>query len=302
MTVANQKTVSGFLHVAWRTAGRIAHRVAGRLKAAMPSPFDGLHAIGVDETSYRKGRRYMTVVVDHDRGRVVWMHEGHGEKVFDLFFRTLTEAQRAPIRVVTGDGARWIDSCVGEFCPQAERILDGFHIVSWATDALDKVRTMVWREARRTGEARKGAKDPIKGARWALLKNESDLTAGQKARLEYIAGTNGTLWRAYKLKEELRMILRQPADEARVLLLRWSGKAASSGIDPFTGLGEKIGRRCEDIVRTIRSGLSNARLEAVNNKIKTSIKIGYGYRNLDNLIGLVMLKCGGLDLQLPGRQ
>ena len=130
---------------------------------------------------------------------------------------------------------------------------------------------MAWREARKASVAGKGAKAPIKGSRWALSKNASDLAAGQKAQLEYIAATNETLWNAYKLKEELRMILRQPADEARVLLLRWSGKAASSGIGPFTGLGEKIGRRCEDIVRTIRSGLSNARLEAVNNRIKTTI-------------------------------
>ena len=55
MTVANQRTVSGFPHVAWRAAGDVAHRVAERLKASMPSPFDGLHTIGVDETSYRKG-------------------------------------------------------------------------------------------------------------------------------------------------------------------------------------------------------------------------------------------------------
>lgn len=53
MTVANQKTVSGFLHVSWRTAGTVARRVAERVKASMPSPFDGLHAIGVDETSHR---------------------------------------------------------------------------------------------------------------------------------------------------------------------------------------------------------------------------------------------------------
>ena len=57
-----------------------------------------------------------------------------------------------------------------------------------------------------------------------------------------------------------------------------------------------------DILRTTRAGLSNARLEAVNNKIKTTIKIGYGYRNLGNLIALIMLKCGGLNLRLPGRQ
>lgn len=75
MTVANQKTVSGFLHVSWRTAGTVARRVAERVKASMPSPFDGLHAIGVDETSHRKGHTYITVVVDHERHRVIWAHD-----------------------------------------------------------------------------------------------------------------------------------------------------------------------------------------------------------------------------------
>ena len=90
MTVANQKTVSGFLHVSWRTAGTVARRVAERVKASMPSPFDGLHAIGVDETSHRKGHTYITVVVDHERHRVIWAHDGVGGDVFDLFFKALT--------------------------------------------------------------------------------------------------------------------------------------------------------------------------------------------------------------------
>ena len=76
MTVANRKTVSGFLHVSWRTAGAVARRVAERVKASMPSPFDGLTAIGVDETSHRKGHTYLTVVVDHERHRVIWAHDG----------------------------------------------------------------------------------------------------------------------------------------------------------------------------------------------------------------------------------
>ena len=98
------------------------------------------------------------------------------------------------------------------------------------------------------------------------------------------------------------MILRQTADEAAPMPRQWAADASLSGIKEFSKLGEKIDRRRFDILRTIRSGLSNARLEAVNNRIKTTIKIGYGYRNLDNLIALVMLKCGGLNLQLPGRQ
>ncbi|MBS6134919.1 MAG: transposase [Bifidobacterium longum] len=105
-----------------------------------------------------------------------------------------------------------------------------------------------------------------------------------------------------KPKERLRMILRQTADGAAPMLRQWAADASLSGIEEFSKPGEKIDRRHFDILRTIRSGPSNARLEAVNNKIKTTIKIGYGYRNLDNLIALVMLKCGGLNLQLPGRQ
>lgn len=300
---APRSAVSALMRVDWKSVGPVCRRVADDLRAEQGTGlFDGLRSIGVDETSYKRGYKYMTVVVDHDRGRVIWMHEGSGLKVFDLFFQQLTPAQRESIQVVTGDGARWIDECVFRWCPMAERILDGFHIVSWATDALDKVRTAAWREARKKGVARKGAKDPIKGARWALLKNESDLTAGQKAQLECVANTNETLWEAYKLKERLRMILKQTPETAAPLLRQWAADAFLSGIPGFVPLGEKIARRHFDILRTIRSGLSNARLEAVNNKIKTTIKIGYGYRNLDNLIGLVMLKCGGLNLQLPGRQ
>lgn len=106
----------------------------------MPSPFGGLTSIGVDETSYRKGHTCITVVVDHERHRAIWAHDGYGRDVFGLFFQTLTPEQRASIRVVAGDGARWIDSCVHEWCPNAERAPDGFHIVSWTSGAPDNPR------------------------------------------------------------------------------------------------------------------------------------------------------------------
>ena len=95
------------------------------MKASMPSPFGGLTSIGVDETSYRKGHTCITVVVDHERHRVIWAHDGYGRDVFGRFLQTLTPEQRAPIRVADGDGARWIDSCVGRWRPNAERVLTG---------------------------------------------------------------------------------------------------------------------------------------------------------------------------------
>ena len=159
--VASRKTVGGFLRIAWRTAGDIARRVAARLGSSMPCMFDGLTAIGVDETSYRKGRTYITVVVDHKRKRVVRAHDGYGKEVLDLFFRQLTDEQRASITAVTGDGAKWIDASVKEHLPNAERVLDSFHIVSWMTDTLDQVRKRLWNQARRGND--KTATETMKG-------------------------------------------------------------------------------------------------------------------------------------------
>ena len=129
----------------------------------MPSPFGGLTSIGVDETGYRKGHTCITVVVDHERHRAIWAHDGYGRDVFGLFFQTLTPEQRASIRVVAGDGARWIDSCVHEWCPNAERAPDGFHIVSWTSDAPDRRAAHVKR---------------MRGVRYTVLKTDRQKASG----------------------------------------------------------------------------------------------------------------------------
>ena len=289
MTVANQKTVSGFLHVSWRTAGTVARRVAERVKASMPSPFDGLHAIGVDETSHRKGHTYITVVVDHERHRVIWAHDGVGGDVFDLFFKALTPEQRASIKVVAGDGARWIDSCVGRWCPNAERVLDGFHIVSWMIGALDKVRKRLWNQARRDGD--ENAPKRMRGA----------LTDRQSATLDGIRNTDpkGQIYRAWQFKELLRTLLKHPVEQARGELNHWVFRASHSRIPEIVELAKKIRRRRPDILRTIQLGYSNARLEASDNRIKATIRMAHGFHHVTNLIALIMLRCGGPDIRLP---
>ncbi|MEQ6117206.1 ISL3 family transposase [Bifidobacterium bifidum] len=299
MTVANRKTVSGFLHVAWRTAGDIAGRVAGRLESGMPCMFDGLTAIGVDETSHRKGHTYITVVVDHERKRVIWAHDGYGKQVLDLFFEELTPEQRASIRIVTGDGARWIDSSVAGYCPNAERVPDSFHIVSWMTDCLDRVRKRLWNQARRAKD--KTAAEAMKGLKYAVLRNPGDLTEHQSTALATLAGVDpkGQLYRSWQLKELLRTLLHQPAGQAERELKRWINWASHSRIPEIVELCRKIRRRRDDILRTIRPGHSNARLEAFNNRIKVTIRMAYGFHHVDNLIAMIKLRCSGLPIRLP---
>ncbi len=135
-----KSVVAQFMRVEWHTVGGICRRVYEELESKSTSRFNGLVNIGIDETSYKKGHKYMTVVVNHDTASVVWCDVGYGKDVLSKFFKLLTEQQRESIRCVSADGAKWIADCVEEYCPHAVRCIDPFHVVSWAADALDQVR------------------------------------------------------------------------------------------------------------------------------------------------------------------
>ena len=122
-----------------------------------------------------------------------------------------------------------------------------------------------------------------------------------RSALEGLRRAGGALWRGYMLKEGLRAVFKAPAAEAAGELDAWLGWACRSRIPQFVELSRKVRRKREGILRSIELGVSNARVEAVNNKIKVAIRQGYGFRNIDNLIALVMLRCSDLKPALPGR-
>nr|WP_322151929.1 transposase [Paratractidigestivibacter sp.] len=191
-----RSALAALMRVDWHTVGGIRARVEASLEAADGrSRLDGLRRIGVDETSYKKGHKYMAVVVDHDRGRVVWAAKGHGKRRLNDFLDLLTDERRAGIEVVAADGARWVADVVAERLPAAELAVDPSHAVSWATDALDGLRREAWREARSGPRAHRGPGRPhrgegapadparaVKGLRFPLLKNPEDLTGGAGLR------------------------------------------------------------------------------------------------------------------------
>jgi len=149
--------VSDFFRIEWHTVGSIARRVQESLEQAQPNRFDDLEEIGIDETSYKKGHKYMTVVVNHKTGALIWAAKGFGKEVLTKFFEKLTEEQRAKIKLVSADGARWIADCIKDFCPNAERCIDPFHVVAWANDALDEVRKSAVRGAKQQASEGKKA-------------------------------------------------------------------------------------------------------------------------------------------------
>ena len=178
---ATAQDIAEYFRIDWHMVGSIARRVQRSLEAEQPNRFDGLSEIGIDETSYNKGHKYMTVVVNHRTGSLIWAAKGHGKEVLSQFFEEQTEEQRAGIRLVSADGARWITSCINAYCPNAERCIDPFHVVAWANDCLDEVRKQAVREAKeKAAEGEKAQRSSKKKEREAREPEGSEIRAAEE--------------------------------------------------------------------------------------------------------------------------
>jgi transposase len=297
----SKEAVCRLLRIGWRTVGQIIARVVADADAAAGDRLAGLGRIGIDEVSYRRGHKYLTVVVDHDTRRLLWIAEGRDSTVLGRFFQLLGPDRCAALSLVTADGAEWIFSAVSRYCPTARICLDPFHVVMWAGSALDAVRSQVHAAARRAGQ--KAVADAIKGAKWALWKNAADLTTRQQAKLAHIEQTNQPLYRAYLLNQQLRQVFTTPGGAERADLLdAWLDWATTSGLTPFADLAYRIRRYWrEDIINTLTYRLSNGLIESTNTKIRLLTRIAFGFKNPQALIAMVRLHLCGYDLPLPGR-
>jgi transposase len=293
-------TVAELMRITWRSVAAIVTRVVTDT-AARSDRLAGLRRIGIDEVAYRKGQRYLSVVVDHDTGRMVWARPGRDKATIAAFFDDLGAQRAAQLTHVSADAAEWINTVVAERAPQAVRCLDPYHLVAWATDALDQVRRQVWNTARAGTGTRTETSRILKGARWALWRNPDDLSEPQRATLATIQATNKPLYRAYLLKEQLREIVAVKGADGRLLLAAWLRWATRSRLAPFVTLAARIRRHHDAIINMLDHGLSNARIEANNTHIRLLTRQGYGYRNPQALIANAMLRRGGLCPPLPGR-
>jgi transposase len=314
-TQCSKSAVTELMRIAWRTVGAIITRVWADVEA-VHDRFADLARIGIDEISYKRGQRYLTVVVDHDSGRLVWAAAGRDRATLARFFDALGEDRCQKITHVSADGADWIGTVVADRCPNAVRCADPFHVVKWAGEALDEVRRQAWNAARRapggsTGQGRwshgrrrsdaSGTAKVLKHARYALWKNPENLTGPQQAKLAWIAQTDPRLHRAYLLKEGLRLVFQLDYDDALEALETWIGWARRCRIGPFVDLQRRIVKHKTSILAAIEHGLSNGRIESVNTKIRLITRVAFGFRSPDALIALAMLNLGGHKPVLPGR-
>lgn len=286
----DKTTVADMMRIAWDTVGTIIQRVVARRQR--PDVLDGLTHIGVDELSYRRHHEYITVVVDHRRGHVVWAQPGKNADTLKAFFDELGTERCAKLEAVTIDMSGAYIKAVTECSPQAQIVFDRFHVQRLVQDAVDEVR----RDEARAATSEQGRKQ-LKGTRWSLLKSFWNLSRFDSNRLSSLQRANKRLYRAYLLKEAMVGVLDCRAEWlARQKLDEWVRWARRSRLEPFKRVAATIRQHADGILAYVRSGLSNGRTEGLNGKARTITRRSFGFHSAHGLIALLKLCCSGIHL------
>lgn len=285
----DRTAVADLFGIAWATVGSIAGRLV--TEHLHEDRFENLRAIGVDEFSFRRHHRYVTVVIDHDRERVIWVDEGKSGETLAAFFTDLGPERRASIELVSIDMAAGYIKAVQDALPHAVIVFDRFHVARLAQDAVTEVRRALMR--RLDPEDRK----PIKGTRWALLKNPQNLRASERFKLQLVRRTNRALYRAYLLKETFLDIFTYTSRlRARPAFGAWLAWAQRSRLAPFVRLARTVRKHLDGILAFIESRLTNARLEGMNNKVRLISHRAFGFHSAQPLIAMIFLCCSKITL------
>lgn len=289
---ADQSFVSRTLRTTWRSVGRIVRSVVQRSLGPLESRLEGLRHIGIDELSYRKHHEYVTTVVDHERGIVVWTGKGKSAETLGAFFAALGPERAAKIKSVTIDMSAAYIKAVEEWVPAAELIFDRFHVQRLVQDALDQTR----RDEVRGAETRE-ERAALKGTRVPTQMNPWNLSEAHRQTLEELRAANTPLFTAYLLKETFAAILdARQVNVARWRLVKWMDDARESGLRHFVRVASTIERHIDGILAYVRTRFTNARTEGLNGKVRTITRRAFGFHDAHALMAMIHLCCGGVHV------
>lgn len=248
----------------------------------------GLRRICVDETSAKRGHRYITVVTDADTGKIVFITEGKGAEGMVRFSAWMKEHNGDPekIRLVSCDFSGPFLSGISANLPNADIVYDRFHLCKMANDALDKVRSKNQFNGMRH-----------KWIRFKLLKNGKDLTENDKAVIFDIKQDNKEIGKAYEMKESLIQLYDYPdRASAKEHLKRWVEWVMQSTIFKMKTVARTVRRHMDQILNWFDHRMSNGFLEGLNGMIQTTKRVGRGFPNTLNFIYMVYFKHGRLTI------
>ena len=303
------------LAVSWNTANDAVLAEGRRVLIDDPQRFDGVKVIGVDEHCWRhtrKGDKYVTVIIDltpvrdgTGPARLLDMVEGRSKSVFKTWLAERDQAWRDGVEVVAMDGFTGFKTAATETLPDAIEVMDPFHVVQLAGDALDRCRQRIQQE---TLGHRGHAGDPLYGARRTLHTGEALLTDRQRTRLEALFADDDHVaveatWGVY---QNIVTAYRDPdpkkGREALQKVINAISRGVPAALVELRKLGSTLKRRAGDVLAYFdHPRTSNGPTEAINGRLEHLRGSALGFRNLTNYIARSLLETGGFRPQLhPG--
>ena len=312
LTVAR---VAEALGVAWNTANDAVLAEGRRALIADPTRFDGVKVIGVDEHVWRhtrKGDRYVTVIIDltpiRDKtgpARLLDMVEGRSKAAFKTWLANRPQAWRDAVEVVAMDGFTGFKTATSEELPAAVAVMDPFHVVRLAGEALDQCRRRIQQQLH-GHRGRSG--DPLYGARRTLHTGAGLLTDKQKARLDVLFAADGHVqveatWSIYqRMISAYRDTDRAAGLRSMTTLIDALASAVPVELTELITLGRTLKRTAADVLAYFtRPGTSNGPTEAINGRLEHLRGSALGFRNLTNYIARSLLETGGFRPRLHPR-
>lgn len=241
----------------------------------------GVRRIAIDEISIGKRHRYLTVVLDLDSGRVLFVGDGKGADALTPFWNRVKRCKQCKIDAVAIDMSPAYISAVTSKLPKARIVFDRFHVVKLCNEMLTDLRRALYRELTEDLDKR-----VLKGTRWLLLKNPDNLdpSRNEGKHLKAALELNRPLATAYYMKEELRQFWNQKDKaSAAALIFNWLRRAESSDIGPLKKFAQTVAAHREGILAWYDERISTGPLEGTNNKIKTMKRQAYGFRDREFL-------------------
>ena len=288
---ASQTAVAEQFGLSWDEIHGILERAVKRgleRRKAEPIP-----KIGIDEKAFRKGHRYLTLVNDLDRSRVLYVDEDRKQSSLDGFWASLTPEQLGSIEAVAMDMWDPYVESVREHLPEAagKIVFDKFHIAQHLGGAVDQVRRKEHKTLKVAGD------DRLAGTRYDWLRNPAAMEPKDKKEFAELRDSGLKTARAWALKETGMTLFEYVYERpARKHFRWWYNWAVRSRLEPMIKVARMLKRRFENIITYLRHRVTNAVSESLNSRIQWVKYTARGFRNKQNFIHAIYFHCGGLEL------
>ena len=288
LATKNQTKTAKIMRCGFNVINRVIHLSTERGLSRRDLSKKNFSHLSLDEKSFKKGHKYISVLSDPRSGFIIDVEEGRSKQsVEKLFDKSMTKQQQEGVKTISLDMWKAYISTSKNKLPNASIVHDRFHLVKYLNTTIDKVRR---REVKTNQE--------LINSRYALLKNQENLTEKQRIKFDAITQANYEVSKAWQVKENFKDLFNQETDYINgfYLLIKWIRNSVSKQIKEVTKVVKMFEKHLSGVINALITKYNNAMAERLNGKIQELKSIGKGYRTFKNFRSAILFFNGGLNL------